>query len=252
MRPPLRIAVLECDTPLPETKARYGGYGGVFEALLKAGADALGQPDIISSSSGLDVTKWNVEHEEVYPDLDNIDAILLSGSKHNSFENVPWILKLVEFVKRVLAQDRVRIIGVCFGHQIVGRALGAKVDRSSVGWEVSVTPMSLTEKGRELFEKDDLDLQQMHKDIVYNLPEGTELLGYSPKCDVQGFYVRRRLITVQGHPEFTSQIVSEIAKSRHAQGIFDEAMYRDAISRVDNPHDGVAVSKAFLKFLLDD
>lgn len=60
-------------------------------------------------------------------------------------------MKLVDFVKSVLAQDRVRIVGVCFGHQIMGRALGAKVDRSDRGWEVSVTPVELTGRGKEIF-----------------------------------------------------------------------------------------------------
>jgi GMP synthase-like glutamine amidotransferase len=60
-------------------------------------------------------------------------------------------VKLVEFTKTVLAQQRVRLIGVCFGHQIIGRALGVRVDRSDRGWEISVTEVELTEKGRELF-----------------------------------------------------------------------------------------------------
>ena len=46
-----------------------------------------------------------------------------------------------------------KVIGVCFGHQIVGRALGAKVDRSDKGWEASVTAIDLTKKGQEIFEK---------------------------------------------------------------------------------------------------
>jgi GMP synthase-like glutamine amidotransferase len=76
--------------------------------------------------------------------------------EHNAFDNEPWIIKLVDFVKKVLAQDRVRTIGICFGHQIIGRAMGAKVDRSTTGWEISVTPINLTEKGKEIFQKDDL------------------------------------------------------------------------------------------------
>jgi len=78
---------------------------------------------------------------------------LISGSKYNSFDDVPWILKLVRFTKEVLAQRRVRIIGVCFGQQIIGRAMGAKVARSDRGWEVSVTAMDLTKKGQEIFGK---------------------------------------------------------------------------------------------------
>lgn len=77
-------------------------------------------------------------------------------SGHNSFDNEVWIVKLVEFVKKVLAQDRVRLIGICFGHQIIGRALEQKVGRSDRGWEVSVTPMQLTAKGKELFGVEEL------------------------------------------------------------------------------------------------
>ena len=77
-------------------------------------------------------------------------------SGHNSFDNEVWIVKLVEFVKKVLAQDRVRLIGICFGHQIIGRALEQKVGRSDRGWEVSVTPVQLTAKGKELFGVEEL------------------------------------------------------------------------------------------------
>ena len=57
----------------------------------------------------------------------------------------------------ILSQDRVRIIGVCYGHQIVGRALGAKVARSEGGaWEASVCDVHLTPKGKDLFRKDAL------------------------------------------------------------------------------------------------
>ena len=70
--------MLECDTPLPKTNARYHGYGGVFEALLKAGAQDLGRPD---PYSGLQISRYQVElHPEVYPNLQDIDAILITGS----------------------------------------------------------------------------------------------------------------------------------------------------------------------------
>jgi GMP synthase-like glutamine amidotransferase len=65
-------------------------------------------------------------------------------------------LKLVEFTEKLLKQKRIRIIGVCFGHQILGRALGVKVGRSDNGWEISVLPMELTAKGKEIFQQDTL------------------------------------------------------------------------------------------------
>src|SRR5690349_19820896 len=107
MRPPIRLAILECDTPLPKTAARYGGgYGAVFESLLKAGgAPVLGRrcspsgagtepsPDSNASGSGgavgLAVTKYQVElHPETYPNLQDVDAILMTGSSMLFF-NLP-------------------------------------------------------------------------------------------------------------------------------------------------------------------
>jgi GMP synthase-like glutamine amidotransferase len=81
---------------------------------------------------------------------------VLSIAEHNSFDNDPWILKLVEFTEKLLKQNRVRTIGVCFGHQIIGRALGVKVGRSDNGWEISVLPVELTAKGKEIFQQDTL------------------------------------------------------------------------------------------------
>ena len=76
---PVRLAVLECDTPLPNTKAHYnGGYGGVFEALLTAGAKASSLSEL---STWLTLTKHQIElNPENYPRLDDIDAILITGS----------------------------------------------------------------------------------------------------------------------------------------------------------------------------
>ena len=91
----------------------------------------------------------------------------------------------------------------------------------------------------------------MHKDIVYDYPPLVEKLGSSPLCDVQGMYIPRRLITVQGHPEFDEEIMIEILKGRRDQGILDESLFHNAISRAGDPHDGLDVAAAFLRFMKD-
>ncbi|EEH49393.1 uncharacterized protein PADG_05472 [Paracoccidioides brasiliensis Pb18] len=252
MRAPLRIAVLECDVPLPNTKAKYGGYGGVFESLLLSGAKLLDQPDKFDPATGLHISKWNVMERNEYPDLEDIDAVLLTGSKHNSYDDIPWINRLVEYIANILAQDRVRIIGVCFGHQIIGRALGLKVGRNEEGWEVAVHDVDLTEKGKELFGLSKLRLQQMHRDIVHSCPSNVTLLGSSPVCQVQGMYLPGRFISVQGHPEFTKDIVAEILDARKEMGVLPPGVYEGGMAAAGKEHDGVAVGKAFLEFLLEE
>lgn len=76
------------------------------------------------------------------------------ATEYNSFDNDPWILRLVEFAQQALAHPHVRVIGVCYGHQIIGRAMGVKVARNdgeSGGWEVSVCQVQQTEKGKEFY-----------------------------------------------------------------------------------------------------
>ena len=91
----------------------------------------------------------------------------------------------------------------------------------------------------------------MHRDCVFNYPEGVEELGSSPVCKVQGMYSPRRLITVQGHPEFNQDIMTEIINTRHATGIFNDEAFEKHMKKVALPHDGLVVSKAFLRFLLE-
>ncbi|CEJ58459.1 hypothetical protein PMG11_07113 [Penicillium brasilianum] len=246
MRPPLRIAVLECDTPLLDTESRYHGYGGVFAAHLKASAKTLNQSERLDPETDLQISRWDILSRMEYPKLEDIDAVLLSGS------NVPWTNRLVEFTQSVLAQDRVRLLGICFGHQIVARALGVSIGPSDQGWETAVCEVDLTDKGKDLFGKDKLCIQQMHQDVVSECPSAVTLLGSSPRCAVQGMYSPRRFITVQGHPEFNEEIEIEIVNHLTKEGVFSEIQAQEALSRVGNEHDGVSIGGTFLKFLLDE
>ena len=92
----------------------------------------------------------------------------------------------------------------------------------------------------------------MHRDIVFYYPPGVEELGSNAVCKVQGMYTSKRLITVQGHPEFNEPIMTEILETRHKTGIFDDETFAEAMKRVTKPQDGLVVSKAFLRFLLDE
>lgn len=89
----------------------------------------------------------------------------------------------------------------------------------------------------------------MHRDAVLTFPPGVAQLARTDVCANQAMYVPRRVISVQGHPEFTEEMVREILELRKYGGILGDDIYNDGINRVSNKHDGVAVAQAFLRFL---
>ena len=85
---PLRVAILECDTPIGRTKEKYGGYGNLFKELLHNGVNEVREKDGVEVPE-LDVRKYDVVNEELYPSLEDVDAVLLSGSRE--FYVLLWI-----------------------------------------------------------------------------------------------------------------------------------------------------------------
>ena len=76
---PIRIAVLEADTPIGNTKKQYGGYTGVFTSLLHKAADAISLP-----RDRLEFSQWDVVNKMEYPEPDAIDAVLITGSRKHT------------------------------------------------------------------------------------------------------------------------------------------------------------------------
>lgn len=146
---PIRLAILEADTPIPPIKAKYQSYGGVFTHMFKQACASLPRPVPLESQLALS-SHDIVNDPTAYPDPETIDAVLITGAKYNAFDSDEWIERLVQFTKRCLEGGRIRVIGVCFGHQIIGRALGAKLGRNTRGWEVSVVEHELTDEGKKV------------------------------------------------------------------------------------------------------
>ena len=81
----------------------------------------------------------------------------------------------------------------------------------------------------------------MHKDIVFDYPEGAEKLGASPRCLVQGMYRKGRYISVQGHPEWHEGVVTPLIEERAASGVIPKETAEDAMRRKDLRNDGLSV-----------
>ncbi|CAH0020393.1 unnamed protein product [Clonostachys rhizophaga] len=250
---PYRVAVLECDTPIQPVLEAVGTYGKIFELFLRKGFEAAKNDDGMGRADvDLKVTMTNVVNFGELPEPENVDAILLTGSKHNAYEDQPWIIRIVDYVGRLYEKHNVRIIGICFGHQIIARALGAEVRKNTGIWEVSVDLIELSPEGRKIYGVEHLALHQMHQDIVVGLPKGAMNIGSSPVCEVQGLHIPRRVFSLQAHPEFSESIMLRLLKLRHDQKIFSDALYKSGIERASRHHDGLLVARAIWKFLLSN
>ncbi|RFU72777.1 anthranilate synthase component ii [Trichoderma arundinaceum] len=245
----LRLAILECDTPFPKAKASRGSYGNIFQDLFELGLQNLGDE---AADVQLHVSKWNVVAGN-YPRLDESDAFVITGSSSAPFDDDPWIVALVAFVNRVLdSKEDKKVFGICFGHQIIGRALGADVASNPGGWELSVESIALSDQGQELFGLPSVELHQMHRDVVLTVPPGVTSLGNTTRCPIQILYKAGQVLSFQGHPEFDEPINDELLREKHVEGgNFDDEAFRDAIKRVDRPHDGVLLASRIMEFFLD-
>lgn len=161
----------------------------------------------------------------------------------------------------------IRLSGVCFGHQILCRVLGSKVDSTPESrWELAHTEIKLTPLGTKLFKSKEgkIHLHQMHQDHVVDAPspsttelldEGTEVSvwGSSDTTGVQGVYIRRRLFTSQGHLGFDEQMVKQQIQQRVDSGSIQDTKDADAAKdKAHWEHDGELVAGAILRFFHGD
>jgi GMP synthase-like glutamine amidotransferase len=89
---------------------------------------------------------WDVE-EGVYPsdsDVDTVDGFIITGSKSSAYEDKEWIRDLERLVRELHAR-RKKMVGICFGHQVIARALGGTVAKSDKGWGVGVNVYNVSE-----------------------------------------------------------------------------------------------------------
>ena len=231
----MNLGILKTDTVRPEWVPEFGEYPDMFIALL-------GRND-----PQLQFTVYDVESGEYPADIDEVDAYLITGSKSSVYDDKPWIPPLIEFVQ-ALHQRRKKIVGICFGHQLVAQALGGRTEKSSKGWGVGLHSYRIADNpswhdgGSEAF-----SILVSHQDQVVENAEGARVIGSSEFCENAVCQVGDHILTFQGHPEFVPEYSREIMEFRRE--MIGEENYRDGVASLQQPPEGDRVARWVLNFL---
>ncbi len=169
------------------------------------------------------------------------DGIVITGSPSSLAAPEPWMERAIALV-RAAYEQQTPLFGVCFGHQLIGAALGGQVVRNPRGWQISTLDIELNDAGRDDPLFDGLParfaVNLSHQDIICErtLADDSvvEVLAGNPKSAVQAVAAGPRMRGVQFHPEFSGPVIGAYIESRR-DILSDDASRRQAPHEMPDP-----------------
>lgn len=232
----MRIGLLETDVLYDDLVKDYGSYGLMFEQYFTR-----------LSHTNLEFVYYQARQGELPLFLDECDAYIITGSKAGVYEEHDWIEPLSNWVIEA-HQARTKLLGICFGHQLIAQALGGIVEMSNKGWGIGVRSL-FTSSGSPFSQPlpKYLDLIYSHKDQVIQLPPGAHSFLSDDFCPNAGFNIDEHIVTFQGHPEFDATYTERLL-GRRAKEI-GESVYNKGINSLRQSTDSNFIGRLILDFL---
>jgi len=224
----VKLAILETGTPPEPLIAEFGRYPDMFRALL-----------------GLEAPSFDVAAGELPARAEDYDAYLITGAPAGVYDKLPWIGRLTTFLK--LAKGRARLVGICFGHQIMAQAYGGHVELSTKGWGVGLQTYPIVRHEPWMDGVSLVSVPASHQDQVVLQPPETHVIASSLFTPYAALAWRDgSAISFQFHPEFSPAYAKALIEHR-----YDRAPNPDAaIASLDAPNDNQRVGDWITRFLL--
>jgi GMP synthase-like glutamine amidotransferase len=146
--------------------------------------------------------------------LDDADVWVLTGSRRSVYEDVDWIVTACEITRTLIAEER-PTVGICFGHQLMGQALGGVVEKAA-DWGLGTQRYDVSQGLSWLPGADHIDLIASHQDQVVVAPADATVWLRADYCPIAGLIVGKRAWSVQGHPEFTGDVAAALYAGRRS------------------------------------
>ncbi|MBL7161976.1 MAG: GMP synthase [Anaerolineales bacterium] len=185
-----------------------------------------------------------------FPDSpDACDAYLITGSPKGVYESEAWISELAKFIREAY-QAGIKLVGICFGHQILAQALGGHCEKSEKGWGLGLKSFQISrQKAWMTANSATCSLHFVHQDQVIHLPPEAELLGGNDFCPNLFFTISDGVLGIQGHPEFTKDMMQDILEAR--KDIFGQQVYETAMRSMESgTPDNQLLAQWVVNFLL--
>jgi GMP synthase (glutamine-hydrolysing) len=233
--------------------------------ILRAGdvaapvAERRGQyPAWIKREVGSAWTGGWVEHDvriegAPLPDPRSASAFIITGSSSSVTERAPWMLRAEELVRRI-HDAGTPLFGICFGHQMIGQALGGEVTKNPNGREIGTVRVRLEPgaAGEPILRglPSAFVANHTHVDSVTTLPRGARVLARTDLEPNAIFVIGARTKCVQFHPEIDGDAMRGYVSARahliEAEGGDAKSTLANA---VDAP-DGAATLRNFVKHVV--
>ena len=154
------------------------------------------------------------------PTLENInefDAFACMGSKHSVNEELPWMLELEKFFL-CFENSNTKLVGLCFGHQLICKAYGGKIGKVKKGFvfgadDITFAMDKIPKAIKDVFLKHvhkdayNMTLLESHGDEVSELGPGMLCLASSSRCQHEFILVRNNILTLQCHPDLNTELM---------------------------------------------
>ena len=222
----MKVAILETGRPPGTLSQEFGDYPAMFERLLGEGFEV----------ESFDVTAGR------FPS-DPHAAVLITGSPAGVYEDLPWIDPLQQFIR---SADGAKMVGICFGHQVMAEALGGHVEKSDKGWGAGLDRYDIVHAEPWLDGAREIAAPASHQDQVVIRPPNTEVVARSDFTEYAGLaWTDRPAISFQFHPEFSPAFAKALIEKR-----YDIVPNPDAaIASLDAPNDNERVAGWIRRFL---
>jgi GMP synthase-like glutamine amidotransferase len=214
--------------------------------------DFISYPDMLIRSFDeinckLEYAVYDATQDQFPKDINECDAYITTGSRHSINDGYSWIAKLEEFVRKCQKQEK-KLVGICFGHQLLAKALGGEVKISDLGSGLGIIENRLLQHESWMEpHQTQFNMIISHEDQVLQMPEGATLLASNKHCNNFMIQFDDNFLGIQGHPEFNNDFIRGLMKAR--EDIIPNDTLKAAYDSLSNTPDNPLVIQWITNFL---